>query len=168
MEIMPTNRILTTRSMDEIKKLTMEEVYVSPFTARRSYDEEGRVHWIPLERRTAPTGQRHVDFIIGSLAAGHSDYDWMAERLGCTREDLWGTVHLLFGMEAREFRRAYMFRLADDLLRYTSMKVDEVARRVGAGSAANLCQLYRDNLRTTPDRRRRALRQARDEDRFRV
>jgi len=77
-------------------------------------------------------------------------------------------VHLLFGMEAREFRRAYMFRLADDLLRYTSMKVDEVARRVGAGSAANLCQLYRDNLRTTPDRRRRALRQARDEDRFRV
>ena len=35
-EIMPTERILTTRSMDEIKKLTMEEVYVSPFTARRS------------------------------------------------------------------------------------------------------------------------------------
>lgn len=153
--------------MAVIEKLTIEEIYISPFTARRSYDEEGNVHWIPLERKVQK-GQRHVDFIIESLAAGQSDYDVIAQQLGCTRADLWGVIHMLFGMDAREFRRAYMFRFADDLLRYTSMTVGQIARRVGAGSAANLCQLYRDNLHTTPHSRRLALRKPKDVNRFRL
>ena len=154
--------------MEQVKPLTIEEIYISPFTARRVYDEEGRLHWIPLERNLSPTGERHVDAFIQAFSEGHSDPKWIAARLGCRREDIWGFVRALTGMDMREFRHAYGFRLADDLLRYTSMSVDEIARRTGFHSASLLCQQFLKYRHFTPDARRQAIRQDRDEDRFRV
>lgn len=154
--------------METIPRMTLDELYIQPFTARRTYDDEGRVSYVPLERNTTPTGQRHIDFILQSFDAGHADYDWIAARLGCQRSDLWGLIHILTGLEPREFRRQYLFRHADDLLRYTSLTLPKVARLVGAGTAANLCQLFRDNRGFTPEARRRQLQRDRDADRYRV
>ena len=154
--------------MEGIKPLTIDELYISPFTARRVYDEDGRMRWLTVERNLSPTGQRHLDFIARSFVEGHSDYSWMASQLGCSREELWGLIRALTGMDAREFRREYMFRMADDLLRYTTMTIAEVARRVGSGTAARLCQLYVKNRGITPAAHRRALRGDRDAGKYRV
>jgi len=40
---------------------TLDEVYISPFTARRRYDEEGVMHYDAVERNTAPTGVEVAD-----------------------------------------------------------------------------------------------------------
>ena len=36
--------------MQETKPITLDEIYISPFTARRVYSEDGVVSWIPLKR----------------------------------------------------------------------------------------------------------------------
>lgn len=42
--------------MEKKAQFTLEQLYISPFTARRRYDEDGNVSWVPLERNTEPTG----------------------------------------------------------------------------------------------------------------
>jgi transcriptional regulator GlxA family with amidase domain len=152
--------------MEMIKPLTIDEIYISPFTARRVYDDDGFVHWEPIERNVHPTGLRQVDAVIQAYAEGVSDAGVIAERLGCRREDIRGLVRVLTGMDIREFRHAYGFRLADDLLRYTSWSIDRVAARSGFRCASLLCQQYLKYFKVTPDVRRRRLRQRGDKDRY--
>ena len=116
--------------MDVLKPVTIDELYITPFTARRVYDEDGVINWVPVERNLNPTGLRTVDCIARSFSAGLSDFKVMARQLGCSVQDLRGFLRTLTGMTADEFRNAYMFRLADDLLRYTAMTVDEVLTHV--------------------------------------
>jgi AraC-like DNA-binding protein len=154
--------------MDVLKPVTIDELYITPFTARRVYDEDGVINWVPVERNLNPTGLRTVDFIARSFSAGQSDFKVMARQLGCSVQDLRGFLRTLTGMTADEFRNAYMFRLADDLLRYTAMTVDEVAKRSGLHSASQLCQQFMKHRKITAINRRLALRQPRDEGRYRV
>ena len=154
--------------METIKPLTIDEIYISPFTARRVFDEDGIVHWERIERNLHPTGQRHVDALIQAYASGVSDAEQIALRLGCRREDIWAMVRVLTGMDIREFRHAYGFRLADDLLRYTSWSIDRVAQRAGFHSASVLCQQYLKYYKMTPDERRRRLRRGNDVGRYRL
>jgi len=88
---------------------TLDEVYISPFTARRRYDEEGVMHYDAVERNTAPTGVEVMDHYLRRLSEGKD-------------------VVILTGMKGQDFRMAYQLRLADDLLRYTDLPLAEVAR----------------------------------------
>lgn len=67
-----------------------------------------------------------------------------------------------------DFRRQYIFRFADDLLRYTDLSVDKIARRIGAYSASSLCQQFIEYRHFTPRQRRIALQQPRDAGRYRM
>ena len=154
--------------METIPHMTLDEMYVSPFTARRTFDGEGHIVWVPIERNLSPTGQRHIDFLISSLANGQNDLDAMAEKLGCTRIDLYGLFHAITGTNVREFCLAYSFRLADDMLRYTSLPIREIARRSGFGSVSVLCQQYKRYRRMTAAACRRSMRAEGDKDRYRV
>jgi len=154
--------------MEPYKRLTLDDIYISPFTARRRYDEDGVLHWVPLERKLNPTGQPQLDYIVGLMNSGRNDLKWLARMLGCKVTDLHGLAHALFGMNATLLRREYIFRMADDLLRYTSMSIDEIARRTGCHCASSLCQQFVKHRGFTPDARRQALRRERDEDRYKV
>ena len=154
--------------MADLKRMTVDDMYISPFVARRVYNEDGVMSWIPMERNVNPTGIPVVDFIARSLAEGRSNMEWIARQLGCSGTDLHGWSRTMTGMDFREFRRAYLFRLADDLLRYTSLSIDEVARRSGFYSASLLSQQYRKYRNRTPVEVRRSLRQPRDEGRYKA
>ena len=154
--------------MGTVKLMTIEDIYISPFTARRKYDEDGRLTWIPLERNLTPTGIGPLDFIAQSMSSGNSDLKWMARTLGCTTSDLWGMVRALTGMDGSEFRLAYIFRLADDLLRYTNLPIKEVARRSGCYSSSCLSQQFMKHRGVTPKIQRKRLRGDRDAGRYRV
>ena len=43
---------------------TLDKMYISPFTARRWYDEEGVMHYDAVERNTAPTGVEVMDHYL--------------------------------------------------------------------------------------------------------
>ena len=153
--------------MERIEFLTVDELYITPFTSRRVYSEDGAISWVPVERNLNPTGQRHIDFIAQSMSEGHN-YRWIAMRLRCSTAALSTMIRVLTGMEGRDFRHEYGFRLVDDLLRYTSMTVDEAARRSGFRSASSLCQQYMKYRHVTPAAHRQATRQVRDEGRYRL
>lgn len=57
------------------------------------------------------------------------------------------------------FRLAYQLPMADELLRYTSRGVVDIARRCGFGSRTNLYFAYQRDLRTTLSDRREQLMQ---------
>lgn len=154
--------------MPYIKPLTIDEIYISPFRLRRVKDEKGRWIWVPNERNLHPTGQRHVDALIQSYAAGCPDAGDIAKLFGCKREDIWAMVRILTGMDIREFRHAYGFRLADDLLRYTRMSTDRIAKRSGFHSASLLCQQYLKYYKCTPAERRDKLRYGGDLNLYRL
>ena len=154
--------------MEQIKRFTLDEWYITPFTARRVFDEDGIMTWVPLERNLHPTGQRQLDFIALSMAEGNADFDWMASRLGCLSSDLYGLMSALTGVDGRQFRLDWMFRLADDMLRYTKMTVNEVARHSGFRSSSFLCQKFRECRHTTPDDYRRTVQSPREAGRYRV
>lgn len=154
--------------MAELKLMTVDDLYISPFVARRVYNEDGVMSWVPIERNVNPTGMPVVDFIARSLAEGRSNMEWIARQLGCSGADLQGWSRAMTGMDFREFRRAYLFRVADDLMRYTSLSIDEVARRSGFCSASLLGQQYRKYRDRTPVEVRQSIRQPRDEDRYKV
>ena len=150
----------------EFKRFTPEELYISPFSRRRLYDPDGHVTYVNIERNLRPTGIDQLDFIARTLSSGANDYEWMAGQMDVRYEDLCAFVRVMTTCSAHELRRSIMFLLADDLLRYTNLNVDEIARRCGASSAPNLSQMYRDNRHTTPFSRRKRLRQEGDLGRF--
>jgi AraC-like DNA-binding protein len=154
--------------METIPKLTIDDLYISPFTARRVFSEDGVMSYVPIERNTTPTGVTVIDRLLQEMAAGNSDPHHLAVMCRCTSDDLSGMLRVLTGWNLAEFRRQYFFRFADDLLRYTDLSVDKIARRIGAGSASNLCQQFIEYRHFTPKQRRIALQQPRDAGRYRM
>lgn len=154
--------------MEAIKKLSINDLYISPFTARRVYNEDGVISYVPVERKTNPTGLSVIDRMVQEMAAGNNDHLRLARIMGCTRGELNGFVRTLTGMNFADFRRQYIFRLADDLLRYTDLPVGKIARRIGAYSASSLCQQFVEYRHVTPKQRRIALQQPRDVGRYRM
>ena len=148
--------------------MTIDDFYISPFTGQRTYNTEGQMSWIPMERNLRPTGIPRLDYVAQLLAEGVTDLDQLASRLRCKREHLNGWTYAMFGMNALKFRHQYIFRLADDLMRYTSLSLEQIARRVGCYSASTLCQIYIKHRHVKPDAHRQAIRQPRDVGRFRV
>lgn len=142
---------------NDIKKMTIEELYIPPFDRERVYDSQGVASYVPIERNLRPTGVEIIDRILQSLAAG-TPYRQMCQQMDFKLSDLTGFFRILTGMTTSEFSKLYSLRMADDLLRYTDMEMDEVARRSGIGTAVNLFYFYRDVHKTSPGERRYALR----------
>ena len=147
---------------------TLDEVYISPFTARRRYDEEGVRHYDALERRMHPTGVEVMDHYLRRLSEGEDEVKSFCKIYGLRTEDMDSLILILTGMPGPDFRMAYQLRLADDLLRYTDLQLSEVARRSGFGSHTNLCVVIRRERKQTPTERREALRQKEDAGRYKV
>ena len=110
---------------------TLDELYISPFTARRRYDEEGVMHYDPVERNLKPTGVEVMDHYLRRLTEGRDKVEAFCRIYGLRTEDLDSLIYILTGMSGADFRMAYQLRLADDLLRYTDLPLAEVARRSG-------------------------------------
>ena len=66
------------------------------------------------------------------------------------------------------FRQAYQIHMADDLLRYTSLPVADVAHRSGLGSRTNLYFAYKRDFKCSPKERREQLQKQGDEDLYKV
>ena len=161
-----TPRTVEKRELLSKPQFTLDDLYITPFTRRARYDEDGRKHYVAVERNMSPTGIHVMDDYLRCLAAGRSNVGDFVARHGLTTGELAALIFILTGMKAMRFRLLYQARLADDLLRYTSLSPAEVARRSGIGSAINLYQSLRRDCNMSATERRQALRQEGDEGRF--
>ena len=161
------NKNQETHEMDAKKRfLTLEDLYISPFTMIRRYDDDGQPVYTPLERNLHPTGLYAADLLLQSLTNGTTNLASIARSLGCSGRDLSGLVRCITGLPSDDFRNQYRQRLVDDLLRFTSLSLSEVALRSGIGSERNLFAFCRRHHGCTPSDRRQQIRQVGDEGRF--
>ena len=147
---------------------TLEELYISPFTKARRFDDNGQPYYVALTRDLNPTGIYAADMLLRSFTNGYPSLSDVAGQLGCDGRDLSGLLRCLTGMPSEEFRTAYRKRIVSELLRYTSLPLAEIAARSCIGSTRNLSFFCNQHFRCTPNELRRRLRQQGDEGRFAV
>lgn len=149
-------------------QFTLDDLYITPFTHELTADELGRTGYTPLERDMSPSGVNVLDEYLQALSEGRSDIGDFCARHNAKTADLDGLVFLLTGMSNVDFRKRWIVRCADELLRYTDMEVAEVARRCGAGSRGNLYFIYERELNCSPSQRRTELRKPGDLGKYKI
>lgn len=154
--------------MERQAQFTLEQLYISPFTARRRYDEDGNVSWVPVERNAEPSGIWVMDHYLQFLMRGGYDRPTFCAKEGVTQAELAALVRVLTGMGVVEFQQRYVMQVADQLLRYTELTQEHIAEHYGGIDGTNLCRLYRRHHRCTPAERRKRLRKPNDAGRYRV
>lgn len=163
----PARKILK-RELKSEPQYTLDDLFISPFTQKRHYDEDGRCWYVPIERRTAPTGIHVMDDYLDYLAEGQSDMLAFANRHGLKTVEVSVMVFILTGLKGERFRQLFQIRLVDELLRYTDMTPAEVARRSGLGSQNNLYFSLRREYNMSATERRWFLRRDGDVGRYRL
>ena len=152
--------------MEKSAQFTLKQLYISPFSAKRVYDVDGNVSWKSLERNLTPSGIWVLDHYLQFLMRGGYNREKFCRQEGITVAQLAALVAVLTGMVVIEFQRRYVLMVADQLLRYTSMNVADIARNYGGVDATNLGRLYKHYYHVTPLERRIQLRRQGDEGRY--
>lgn len=163
----PTRKILK-RELKSKPQYTFDDLFISPFMQKKRYDEEGNWRYVSTERNMAPTGIHVMDDYLRYLTDGQSDMQAFADRHGLKTEEVGAMVFILTGIKGVRFRQLYQIRLADELLRYTDLPFDEVARRSGLGSPNNMYLALRREYNMSASERRLFLRKEGDAGRYRL
>ena len=94
---------------------TVNDLYISPFTAKRLYNEDGDIHYEPIARNLNPTGIKVMDHYLRRLTEGKDVLRDFCPIYGLRTEDMDSLIYILTGMKGEDFRTAYQLRMADDL-----------------------------------------------------
>ena len=159
-------RTFNARTLRDEPQFKLDDLYISPFRWKRQYSEDGKVRYVEMERRMAPTGIKMFDAYLQYLAMGRSDMKAFADQHGLRREDIDSMVFILTGMRGVDFRMKFHVRMADEMLRYTSMSVADISMRAGFGSANNLYLTYKREFNLAPGYRRMRIQQPGDVGRY--
>lgn len=161
-------RKIVNRELKSEPQFTFNDLYITPFAQRKRYEEDGRWQYVAVERRTSPTGIRIMDDYLNYLSAGQSDMQAFADRHGLKTEEVGAMVFILTGIKGVRFRQLFQMRMVDELLRYTVLPFDEVARRSGLGSPNNMYLALRREYNMSASERRAFLQKEGDVGRFRL
>lgn len=146
-------------TMSYLKKITVDDVYVSVLSARRELTPEGDLIRKPFEKDFPHTGSIIMD-AVGKLL--RETRTWrladLAERLRVDTNDLYAALRILTEEGADEFISTYRLKQAKEWLACTDLELDEVARRCGLNSPEALMNRFRRREKTTPTRYRKTRR----------
>lgn len=142
----------------ELKKIKVEDVYVSILTRRRTRNAEGWHRMEEVPKTIAPSGSIVIDAMARLLAEDcGADTRELAGAMGLDPTSLNVICNALTGMDAREFVKRYRLMRAKEWLARTDLRLSEVARRSGFPSQASLCHAFTERYKMTPrDYRRHA------------
>ena len=150
---------------------TVNDLYISPFTAKRRYDEEGEAHYEPIARNLNPTGVKvKWDHYLRRLTGGQGRAEGvLCPIYGLRTADLDSLIYILTGMKGETSAPPTGYGWPTTCLRYTDLPIKEVARRSGLGSHSNFCVFIRRNhAHSRPPQRRMILQQKHDAGRYKL
>ena len=149
-------------------QFTVDDLYTPPFTKRREYNPDGTGSYKPIETERRTTGVTVMDEYVRYLLTGHSSISDFAAKYGLRPDDIDSMVFILTGMRGVDFRMALQIRLADDLLRYSTLEKKEIALRCGFSSNPAMYKMFQRVYKCGPGQRQRHLRQPGDEGAWKV
>lgn len=147
-------------------QFTVRQLFVPPFTAMRRYHEDGTYEYVPLPDTRIRTGLDVFDEMISLMSRQVYPARQLAARLGVEGPDLSGLVRIATGLCLSEFVAAWQLLMADELLRYTDLRMTEIARYCGMGKGVNFTNRIVRAHKCPPLARRWELRQKNDLGRF--
>lgn len=148
----------------------LDDLYISPFTAERYFDAHtGKPYYKPIERNVTPTGVHMMDqYLLLACTSRSYTRRGLEAQLGVRLSEFSVMCRLLSGVGFVELQDAIRLRLADDLLRYTSLELRDIALRCGFANNSGLSKFFYKKYKCTPGYRQRCLRSKNDEGRFRL
>jgi hypothetical protein len=147
---------------------SFDDLYFTPFSEQRKFDEEGNIYYVPIERNTHPTGIRAFDNYLNHLSEGYSNTWQHCSEEGVSEFDFYAMCRVLTGMTLTEIRMKWVERNVLGLLRYTDLSSEEVADRSGAGSISNMHRACKRASRVSPHFYRRRFCDEDDVGKFRL
>ena len=154
------------RELRSKPQFSLDDLFITPFTKKKRFDEDGHWQYVPIARNMSPTGIHVMDDYLRSLSRPDFSIGAFAARHGLKTDEVNALVFILTGIKGTIFRQLYQARMTDELLRYTDLPFDEVARLSGHGSPSNCYLSLRRDCNMSPPERRRFLRQPGDLNRY--
>ena len=114
----------------EIRKIQVEDLYVSPLAKRTVTNAEGWTRMEEVEKKAPPTGSLVMDAVAEALAEEPGlTTDKLAKALGTNSVVLNHIFKFLTGKLTRDFLMEYRLKRACELLACTNLHLEEIARR---------------------------------------
>ena len=141
----------------QLKKISVDDVYVSILTRTRVTSPEGWTRMEPVAKQKINTGSIIIDAVGQALAEDcQVTSTELARAMHTDTETLGAVFMLLTGMNLREFIKRYQCKRACEWLKCTDIETEEVARRSGFTSRSALSHFFIKWLKCSPsDYRRR-------------
>lgn len=162
------SRIKYLVKMERKPQFTVQQLFVPPFATMRRYHEDGTYEYVPLPDTCVHTGLEVFDDFIALMARHPYSARRIAAKLGVREPDLSGLVRIATGLSLSDFVAAWQLLAADELLRYTNLRMPEIARICDMGKGVNFNNRIVRAYKCTPLERRWALRRKNDLGRFRL
>ena len=140
----------------KLKKIGVDDIYVSVLKARRVTDEEGRTFTRAYEKEPRPTGSLVMDIVAKALAEdSRVTLHDIAAAMGEDPRLLHAAFILVTGAMPRDFFNAYRLRQAREWLERTDLPIKEIARRSGFTSHGIMTRFFATAMKCTPKEYRR-------------
>lgn len=141
----------------QLKKISVDDVYVSILTRTRVTSPEGWTRMEPVAKQKINTGSIIIDAVGQALAEDcRVTSTELARAMHTDTETLGAVFMLLTGMNLREFIKRYQCKRACEWLKCTDIETEEVAQRSGFTSRSALSHFFIKWLKCSPsDYRRR-------------
>lgn len=149
-------------------QFTLEQLYTPPFAYERKFRPDGSYYWEKLTDLTPATGINVLDDFLRHLRAGNRVVKSIASLIGIAPAELNVFLKILTGETASGFIRLYMLRQARDILQYTDLTIDEIAKYCGFGNNSNLTQSFTPLVGIPPRLFRKQHQRKLDKGRFRI
>ena len=148
----------------------LEDLYITPFTGKRYFDPQtGKAYYKPVERNMTPTGVHMLDRFLQCVCTSKSyTLRSLQEQIGVSKQIFSGLCFPLTGLKFEELHEAIRLRVADDLLRYSTLEKKDIALRCGFSSNPAMYKMFQRVYKCGPSGRQRHLRQPGDEGAWRV
>lgn len=131
-------------------QFSLEELYIPPFTHERKFRADGSYYWEEVTNLVPVTGIHVLDDFLRYLRSGNRMVKSIASQIGIGSDELNVFLKILTGETASDFIRLYLLRQACDMLKYTDLTVDKIAKHCSFGNNSNLTQSFTPLMGVTP------------------
>lgn len=148
----------------------LEDLYITPFTGKRYFDPQtGKAYYKPVERNMTPTGVHMLDRFLQCVCTSKCyTLRSLQEQIGVSKQIFSGLCFPLTGLKFEELHETIRLRVADDLLRYSTLEKKDIALRCGFSSNPAMYKMFQRVYKCGPGQRQRHLRQPGDEGAWKV